>query len=222
MEQSKVTFIDESHYRDYLKELLNGNYQYCFDYVRGLLAQSIDIKDLYINLFQKSLYEVGTLWEFNRISVTVEHISTSITESLMALTYPMLFASEKIGKSAVISCIANEFHQIGGKMVADIFELNGWNGYFLGANKPYTELIKMIDSKEPAIVGLSLSIYSNFNNLTNIIERLLKEYPSLKIVVGGQAFRYIKPEDIAQFQPNVEHIDSLLSLEQRIKEFENN
>jgi hypothetical protein len=27
--------------------------------------------------------------------------------------------------------VANEYHQIGGKMVADIFELNGWRGYFV-------------------------------------------------------------------------------------------
>ena len=69
-----------------------------------------------------------------------EHLATAISESLLNLTYPRLFAQPRNGKSAVVTCVSNEYHQIGGKMVADIFELNGWRGHFLGANMPEADL----------------------------------------------------------------------------------
>jgi len=219
MQNQSFEKIDESLYRDYFSHLLIGDYQYNFYIVNSLIKANVEIKDLYINLFQRSLYEVGTLWEHNRISVTVEHIATSITESLMTLVYPIIFASEKIGKSAVVASIVNEFHQIGGKMVADIFEINGWDGYFLAANKSYNDLVSLIDSKEPCIVGLSLSISFNFKNLIDIAERLIRQYPSLKIIVGGQGFKYIPLEVLQPYNQNLEYIDTLFGLEKVIKDF---
>ncbi len=96
----------------------------------------MELKSLYMDLFQRSLYAVGELWELNKISVAREHLATAITESLLNLVYPRLFENTPTGKKVVVSCAANELHQIGGKIVADFFELNGWESHFLGANTP--------------------------------------------------------------------------------------
>ena len=106
---------------------------------KDLSAETYEsVYPFYNNLFQKSLYRVGELWESNRISVAKEHLATAITEGLLNLVYPKLFEPEQYrkGRTILISCTANEFHQIGGKMVADVCELNGWDSHFLGANTP--------------------------------------------------------------------------------------
>lgn len=213
--QGEVSKIDDALYSRYLQLLLAGKRQECHDIVKGLLDKNIDIKELYINLFQRSLYDVGSLWEHNKISVAVEHLATSITEGLLTLAYPTIFFTEKIGKSTIISCIANEYHQIGGKMVADIFELHGWDGYFLGANTPFEDLCSLIDDKQPDLVGLSLSVYQNINNLISVTERLSLIYSNLKIIVGGQAFRHCDSRCVEVFK-NVQYIESLYELEERI------
>ena len=114
--------ITDQLYQDYLGLLLKGERKACSRIVQTLMDQDIQIKALYIDLFQKSLYAVGELWEFNKISVAKEHLVTAITEGLLNLIYPRLFEKElqKKNKKVVISCAANEFHQIGGKMAADI------------------------------------------------------------------------------------------------------
>ncbi len=207
--------IDDRLYGSYLSFLLNGQRNECHKIVKKLLDAELDIKDIYIKLFQRSLYDVGSLWEHNKISVAVEHLATSITEGLMSLAYPVIFSTDKIDRSAIITCMANEYHQIGGRMVADIFELNGWNGYFLGANTPYEDLCKMIDDKQPHLVGLSLSVYYNIKNLLSILERLSSAYPTLKIIVGGQAFRQGGKESLSVYA-NVQYIESLYDLEEGI------
>lgn len=209
--------ISEELYSLYLQGLLSGDRSRCTDIVRDLLDRDIAVKTLYLDLFQRSMYEVGSLWEMNKVSVAVEHLATSITESLLTLAYPRIFSAEHIGKKAVISCVANEYHQIGGKMVADIFELHGWDGYFLGANTPVAALLRMIEEKSPELVGLSLSIYFNMPNLRNVLDQLRAAYPDLPVIVGGQAFRW-GGLDISKRYAGVTHIASLDDLQKTILE----
>ena len=208
--------IEERLYQNFLKALLAGKRQPCRDMVQALLDAHIELKTLFIDLFQRSMYEVGELWENNQITVANEHLATSITESLLNLAYPALFAVDRCGKKAVISCSANEYHQVGGKMVADIFELNGWDGHFLGANLPHEELARFIQDVEPDVVGLSLSIIGNLDHLTRGIEIVRTNFPNLDLLIGGQAFRWGGIDAIERY-PGTEYIPSLDALDKLIK-----
>jgi len=199
-------------YSEYFQALLKGHRAQCLATVQRLLDDGVEIKTIYLELFQNSLYEVGELWERNRISVATEHLATSITESAMGLMQPLLFARERIGRKAVVSCVANEFHQVGGKMVADIFELHGWDGYFLGANTPLVDLLTILKDKKPDALCLSLSIYFNLPNLIAAVEALQREQPQLEILVGGQAFRWGGQDSMERF-PGVRLLESIDDLE---------
>ena len=211
--------ISEVIYQDYLKALLAGDRSNCSDLVKNLLESNVSLFDLYLGLFQRSLYEVGRLWETNQISVAVEHMATAITESLLSLSYPKIFSADHKGKKAVVSCLVNEYHQIGGKMVADIFELNGWDGYFLGANTPIDALRSMVKDKQPDILALSVSIYFNMNSLYDTLKIVRTDYPHLKIIVGGQAFLW-GGTDVADKYPGVEYVSSIIELENLLKNHE--
>ena len=177
-------------YNSYLVALLAGDRLECARIVKELIEAKTSIKELYINLFQRSMYEVGSLWEHNLISVATEHICTSITESLISLCYPLLFSAEHSGKKAVITCTPGEYHQIGARMVADYFELYGWDGYFLGADTPADELIKYIKEKNPDLVALSISVSFNISELHRLAVKIREQFPELPIVAGGQGFRW--------------------------------
>ncbi|WP_289020972.1 cobalamin-dependent protein [Desulfobacter postgatei] len=182
--------IDPGVYSQYLTALLKGDRQACARIVQSLIDSDIEIRALYRELFEKTLYEVGHLWETNKISVAREHLATAITESLMSMAYPYLFKRKPISKKVIISCAVNEYHQIGGKMVADIFEMNGWDSYFLGARTPTEQMIAFIEEVNPDLLGLSLSIHFNFPALKREIETVNHAFPDLEIIIGGQAFQW--------------------------------
>ena len=209
--------IEESLYHSYLRHLLAGEKLACKELVTTVLERDADLKELYEDLFQRSLYQVGELWESNKISVAVEHLATAITEQLLHLAYPKIFTAAHYGKKAVISCVANEYHQVGAKMVADIFEMNGWDGYFLGANTPIGDLMQLIEDSSPDMLGLSLSIYFNTARLFAVIEVVRGAYPQLEILVGGQAFRWGGEQSLDRY-PHVRYIESLQQLEHIIQE----
>lgn len=204
-------------YQSYLDGLLANDRQQCRTSFERWLDTGTELRSLYEDLVQRSLYAVGELWERGRISVATEHMSTAITESLLNLTYPRLFAQPRVGKSAVVACVANEYHQIGGKMVADLFELHGWRGYFLGANTPVRDVITLMSEKQPDVAALSVSVTFSLDSLVQAAREIREAFPATPILVGGQAFRWGGRERVEQIS-GVRCMTSLSELEAWIKD----
>jgi MerR family transcriptional regulator, light-induced transcriptional regulator len=211
-------FTEIEQYPDYLEALLRGDRKRCREIVEDLLESGLDVKSLYVDLFQRALYKVGELWEQNEISVDVEHYATAITDSLFPLVYPKIFMAEHNGRKAVVSCTVNEYHQIGGKMVADILEMNGWDTRFLGANSSAEDLDAEIVRQYPDMLVLSLSIAQNLDLLVEAAAGLREDYPDLPILAGGQAFRFLE-ENVFDHVPDVTLVRSLGELEVFIERF---
>lgn len=61
------------------KSLLEGNRFECEKVVKDFRKSNLSIIVLYEEIFKKSLYRIGKMWEYNKISVAVEHMATAIT-----------------------------------------------------------------------------------------------------------------------------------------------
>lgn len=201
--------------KDFFNFLIKGDRAMCSNLAKDIYNKST-LNNLYENIFKKSLYDVGKLWEHNKISVATEHLSSAIIEAIINEYYLSIVSNKKINKTVVVACVENEFHQIGIKMISDIFEINGWNSYFLGANTPANELIAYIKTKKPDMLAISLSIYFHLPILENMIGQIRKEFPALTILVGGQAFDHGGQEVLLKYK-NVIYQPDLQSTEQFIK-----
>lgn len=174
----------------FFKALLKSNKSECHKVVKEFRETNLSIMILYEEIFKNSLYRIGEMWEDNKIGVAVEHMATAIVEGLMNDLLPEIIIPEIKNKKIVISCVENEEHQVGGKMVADVFEKNNWDSFYLGANTPMTELIRFCNLEKPDLICLSLSIYSNVRFLLKEIEAI-RAVTNTPILIGGQALRTI-------------------------------
>ena len=86
MEPSTVSPV-----REFLTALLAGNRKRCAQIVEEYRKVHPELIELYEEVFKRSLYEVGALWESNLISVATEHLSTALIEALLRAcrTYPV-------------------------------------------------------------------------------------------------------------------------------------
>lgn len=214
MKSSSMNTISD----EFLQQLRAGNRTGCSALVKEFLEVNSSVIDLYELLFKPALYEIGRLWETNQISVATEHMATAITEGIQNELYDQLIVSKKINKKVVVACVENEQHQVGVKMVADIFESKGWESFFLGHSIPTNELVRFIHQHNPDIIALSLSIYFNFNKLLQMLTSLRAEFPTIQIIVGGQAFTHSSAEIIKQLG-NVFLLSNLYELESYINQF---
>lgn len=204
----------------FLNGLIQGDYQSCSKIAQNYLDCGTHL-DLYEKLFKKVLYSIGELWEFNKISVATEHMASAIVETILNEYYVDIVKVNKTNNTIVVSCVENEFHQIGVKMVNDIFELNGWNSYFLGSNTPTKELIEFIKKIKPNLLAVSLSIYFNLPHLETMLKQIKNEFPNLSIIVGGQAFRHGGKEVLLKYD-NVIYLPDLKSIQTFVKNLNKN
>lgn len=204
--------------RDFLRSLLAGNRGECSRIIHDHLNNQLSIPDVYEKVIRNSLYEIGELWELNKISVATEHLASAIVESILNELYLTIMHNDNSKKRVVVACAENEFHQIGIKMVNDVFEMNGWNSFFLGANTPTIELISFVEFINPYMLAISLSIYSHIPILERMIQKIRDDMPEMTILVGGQAFQRGGQDVIANY-PNVVYLPDLNSIDSFIKNF---
>jgi len=211
--------LTNTTHKAFLEGLISGDRRFCSRFARKYLAQNHSIQELYENILKASLYEIGKLWEYNRISVATEHLASAIVEAILNELYDEIATEKNQQKRVVLSCTENEQHQIGIKMISDVFEMHGWNTYLLGANTPIKELVDYTKMIKPDLLSISMSLYFHLPNLISSLRRLRKEFPKIFILVGGQAFQHGGLEALKEFN-HLHFKPDLKTTEAYIKEWD--
>lgn len=174
----------------FLQAILTGQRHAATQIAREALRHETTLQQLYVDVFQPALYEIGARWEANRLTVAQEHIATAITQYVMAQIYepPEERATPK--GSVVLTGVEGELHNIGAVMVGDLLELSGWQVRFLGTNLPAAAILGVIRETGPTHVGISTTMLFNVNAVKRLIQDIRAEFNDrVRILVGGAAFR---------------------------------
>ncbi len=179
--------------RIYLDLLLSGNRKKAADLIEELVEKGVSIKEIYEHIFQKTQYEVGSLWQTNTISVAHEHYCTAATQLIMSSLYPRIFSMEKNGKKLVACSVADELHELGIRMVSDFFEMDGWDTHYLGANMPAEHLITSLKEFKPDVLAISVTLPMHIEKAAKLIGKVRedKQTAKIKIMVGGYPFSIV-------------------------------
>ena len=175
----------------YLAAVLDGDRRRAMTVVDDAREAGMGLRDLYVEVFQPALREVGRLWQENRITVADEHLATAITQAAMSRLYGELFAPHPGPPRLLIAaCTDSERHEVGLRMVCDLLEMEGWDTRFLGATVPTERLVKMILEEKPDVVALSAALAHHLPHLAETIRaiRAATGAAGPVIAVGGRPF----------------------------------
>lgn len=173
---------------EYIQALREGDRRRALTVARSALNEGTDIRNLYLDVFQPAMHEVGRLWEVNELTVAQEHLATAITQSVMAQLYAHVFARPPLGRTLVATCIGGELHELGIRMVADFFEIEGWDVYYLGANMPADDVVDMVNDQQANLLGISVTLNNHVPQARDLIQRV-RASPignRIKVMIGGQ------------------------------------
>jgi methanogenic corrinoid protein MtbC1 len=172
------------------------------EFVLSKLSQGqLDIVTLYTEILAPALNTPAYSEAESAIGIWEEHVRTSIVRTIVENCYPFVVKERKSrygsatdkGKSVIVVCPTEEFHEIGARMVADFFDLCGYQTTFVGANTPQEEILEAIALLKPTYVAISAtntySLVPAKRVLGQVRDVRNRSKSDFRIIVGGNAFR---------------------------------
>ncbi len=184
----------------FLETVLSGDSRGAMEMVAPLVKVPGDLEDLYMELFQPVMIQVGNLWEAGHITVAQEHLASAVIGRLMAGFSTFRFQTERLGGRAVISAAPSELHEIGAWMVSDLLELAGWQVRYLGANTPEKDLLQLVSTFRPHLLALSVTMPYHIDRAVSVVRKLRNDpvLPGLHIMVGGRGTSHMQDMLLAE------------------------
>jgi methanogenic corrinoid protein MtbC1 len=176
--------------KQYLNNLLQSDRHAASKLIKDAVENGTSIKEIYLQVFQQSQIEIGRLWQTNQITVAQEHYCTATTQLIMSQLYPYIMNAERINKRLLAVCVGGELHEIGVRMVADFFEMAGWDTYYIGANTPIESILETLHTQKIDLIAISATITYNIPEVSKLINSIKSSDvgSNIKILVGGRPF----------------------------------
>lgn len=187
-EEAKKESRYEKEIAEYMGCLFKKDTRKAISLIRRFADQGIDLDDIYVEILSESMKRVGELWHTAEINVDTEHYCTSVTQMAMAQMYDLLFDGERKNKTILSVCPGMELHEMGARIVTDLFENHGWDSIFLGAAVPVDYIMDSVRENHPDLVTLSVSMPQHLMDCEKAVREIKQEFPTVKIAVGGKAF----------------------------------
>jgi methylmalonyl-CoA mutase cobalamin-binding domain/chain len=195
MPSTTTSFLDAGQrlsplVHEYVHTMLGGYRQAAGQLVFDAADRGETVQQLYLQVFQPALREIGRLWQLRKISVAQEHFCSAATQIVMSQLLLRGPSAERCGRSILVACISGDLHELGARMVADFFEMAGWDPYFCGANTPHAAVVQSVVERDADILAVSATMGYHLHTVQDLIE-LVRAEPRcarLRVVVGGHPF----------------------------------
>lgn len=190
MKKAMVKEKYQELFNELKKCLLNVEKDKFYDLVEENLKTFNDDIFIFIEeLINPLMYEVGYMWQYNKISVAKEHLATTLTHEIIDKFFLKNKEKDIEKPLALISTIGDESHNLGVKIIGKYLSSKKFDVKNLGSKISNQELISSIYELKPKLLVLSVTLISNLDKLQKIVKELKSDKNIFNglIIVGGQA-----------------------------------
>lgn len=174
----------------YLESLLDGRREDGIRLVLDAYRDGLPLPVIYEQVLAPALGRIGTMWHRGEITVSDEHYATAATQMLMSRMRDGFASRPSNGRCVVALSVGGDLHEIGARMVAEMFELDGWDARFLGANVPTHDALMKLEQVRPHLVALAASTSAVLRTVDDFV-RAIRDHEQLArtpVLVGGKPF----------------------------------
>lgn len=176
--------------RAFTAALLEGQRADALRLASGRVAAGVPLAEVYADLVQAALYDIGQQWQDGRITVAQEHLATAVAQFVLASLYARFAPVPPHRGRLVVTGVRGELHQIGALMIADTLEADGWDVRFLGSNLPHTAILEAVAAHDASVLGISTTLLANVPQAAELVAATQARFGGrVKLLVGGAAFR---------------------------------
>jgi methanogenic corrinoid protein MtbC1 len=186
-----VSTPQAGYFAAYLEPLLAGDRDACRQAVESALAAGHSPAELLILLIWPAMERVQMLYRDDRISQSSLNLATRLNRSLTDQISARLVRKPANGRSTLIFCGNAEPEELGGQIVADLFESEGWLVRFAGGGVPQDEVLKLIGEFRPNLLVLFGTLPAGMPEVRKLIDYLreVNSCPQMQILCCGGIYK---------------------------------
>ncbi len=174
----------------YLTNLLDGHRAKCRAVIEESLHTGVPANAVYSHIIWPIMVEIEHLRRTDRITATQEHLATRINRTIVDQLQNKLPRRPRKNKKIIVCCAQDELQELGGQVMADLFESDGWDVKFLGGGLTNDDILAFVNQAAPDI----LLIYGTAPKQAPDVRRLIdtvkdvNAWPNMRIMVSGGLF----------------------------------
>jgi methanogenic corrinoid protein MtbC1 len=174
----------------YLSGLLEGDRAVCRTIIEETLQTGMTANSVYMDVIWPIMVEVDNLYRQDRISSAQEAFATRINRTIVDQLQNKLPRKPIANKKVVVYSAATEQGELGGQMIADLFESNGWDVRFVGASVNFDDLLSFSNKFQADIMlvyGMSAKQAPAIRQLIDKI-KTINASPDMRVMLSGGVF----------------------------------
>ncbi|MCK4999307.1 MAG: B12-binding domain-containing protein [Anaerohalosphaera sp.] len=174
----------------YLDALLNGDRSQCRTVIEEALQSGVPANSVYMDVIWPVMVEIDGLYRKDIIDSAQEAFATRINRTIVDQLQNKLPRKPKVSKRVVICSESSEQGELGGQMMADLFESSGWDVRFLGGTVSDDDIMGFVHSFKPdalLLYGINAQRAPQTRRLIDTIKKV-NAFPEMRILVSGGIF----------------------------------
>lgn len=152
-------------------------------------AGEVGLKELYHDILSPLMTEIGARWQQGQARVWEEHLTSVTVRTIVDALYPQVQAFKATavpsGRSVVLACPADEQHDLGLRMLSDMFDVVGWTTYLLGADTPTRQIADAAAQLKADLVVVASTTLVDRVQIRHVLDALHDQLPGVRVVVAG-------------------------------------
>lgn len=180
--------------------LKTENRREALSYILNLLdRENLSIPQLYSELLAPALNGMTPSGN-EKLDIWKEHVRSSIIRAIIENCYPYVLKERDrnnvapLGRKVAVICPAEEYHELGARMITDYFTLLGYDATFVGSNTPKEVFVAGLQTEKFDDVALSITNPYHLVSARNTIALVRQFLPKVRILVGGYALTILGDE----------------------------
>ena len=182
--------IKETVIARYLKSLLTGDRSECRVVIEEVLRSGTPAHQVYMDIIWPIMTEIDKLYREDQIDSAQEAFASRINRTIVNQLQNKLPRRANKEKSVVIVTAQSDKAELGGQMMNDLFESDGWETRFLGGTAGNDDIMTFIHGYAPDILLLYGFNGNDAPAVRNLIDTIrgVNAFPEMRIMLSGGVF----------------------------------
>jgi len=172
--------------------------------VAAKYKEETSLAEFYDDILKPVLYDVGYLWQENKLEIGVEHVCSNTANKTIHKITDSVRPKDRM-ENIIICTPDGELHNIACNIIESVLLEKGFQVNNVSPSIPTDSMINYIDETKPCIILISVTLNDNIGSAVRLVKKISNIF-SVPILVGGLAINHcsdIERKSIGDISPCV-------------------